>query len=145
MPTGEQQITALRLLLSERNHEKSSDAVRAMDGPGRRDFLDLVSATVLELADRKFEGADLPGAVVEWVGEFCPTSAALPDALDPVAGEQVILLVLGMSDATDLDARKIRDTELFLVQALAHDLNLDAQETDELLASAWKLVERVAR
>ena len=145
MPTGEQQITALRLLLAEGSHEKSSDMVRAMDDPGRRDFLDLVSATLLELADRKFEGADLPGAVIEWVGEFRATSTAAADALDPVAGEHVILLVLGMSDAANLDARKIRDTELFLVQAMTHDLSLDAKEIDELLASAWKLVERSGR
>jgi hypothetical protein len=142
MPAGEKQIAALRLLLTGGNHEKSADVVRAMDDPGRRDFLDLVSATVLELADRKFEGADLPGAVIEWVGEFRATSTAAADALDPVAGEQVILLVLGMSAAADLDARKIRDTELFLVQALTHDLKLDGREIDELLAAAWKLVER---
>jgi hypothetical protein len=142
MPTGEKQIAALRLLLAEGNHEKSGDVVRAMDDPARRDLLGLVSATLLELADRKFEGADLPGAVIDWVAEFRATSTAAADALDPAAGEQVILLVLGMSDAADLDPRKSRDTQLFLVQALVHDLSLDAQEMDELLASAWKLVER---
>jgi hypothetical protein len=113
-----------------------------MDDPGRQDFLGLVSATLLELADRRFAGADLPRAVVEWVADFRATSTAAADALDPVAGEQVILLVLGMPDAADLSARKSRDTQLFLVQALAHDLHLDAQEIDALLASAWKLVER---
>jgi hypothetical protein len=124
MPTGEKQITALRLLLAEGSHEKSADVVGAMDGPARRDLLGLVSAVLLELTDRKFAGADLPGAVIDWVVRFRATSTAATDALDPIVGEQVLLLVLGISDAAGLDAKKSRDTQLFLVQALAHDLGL---------------------
>lgn len=139
MSAGDKQVTALRALLTGEFEEYKAMVAALDDLDERRDFMGLVSATLLKLVDRRFAEADLPGAVVEWVGEFRSTSPTAAQAIDPVTAEQVILFTLGMTEAKELSNRQIRDAELFLLPALAHDQQLDRAGIEDLLASARKL------
>jgi hypothetical protein len=136
----EKQASALRLMLTAERDEYLS-TVRAFDTGETRDFLVLLAAAFLELADRTFAGADLPGAVVEWVGALRAESDAAARLVDPVRAEQAILLALGLSESEQLSAREVRDTQLLLLPILAEGQHLGPDEIDQLLAAARVLAE----
>lgn len=140
MMAYERQASALRLMLTGQRDEYLS-MVRAFSTDETRDFLVLLAGTFLELVDRVFAGADLPGAVVEWVGALRAESDAAARLVHPVRAEQAILLALGLSEAAQLSARDVRDTQLLLLPILADGQHLGPDEIDQLLAAARVLAE----
>jgi hypothetical protein len=136
----EKQASALRLMLTGQRDEYLS-MVRAFDADETRDFLVLLAGAFLELVDREFAGADLPSAVVEWVGALRAESDAAARLVDPVRAEQAILLALGLSEADQLSAKEVRDTQLLLLPILADGQHLGSDEIDQLLAAARVLAE----
>jgi hypothetical protein len=136
----EKQASALRLMLMGERDAYFS-AVRAFDTDETRDFLVLLAAAFLELADRTFAGADLPGAVVEWVGALRAESEAAARNVDPVKAEQAILMALGLSEAEQVSAREVRDAQLLLLPILADGQHLGPDEIDKLLTAARVLAE----
>jgi hypothetical protein len=141
MSAGEKQMTALRALLTG-DFEGYKQMIRSLGTEESRDFLALVAAAFLEAVDRRFGTADLPGAVAEWVGAIRSESATAAQAIDPVTAEQVILLTLGLTQASELSGKQIRDAQLLLLPALVDEQHLDSTGIDELLAAARKLTDR---
>jgi hypothetical protein len=141
MSADEKQVATLRALLTG-NFEEYKQMIRSLGTEESRDFMTLVSAAFLETVDRRFGSADLPDAVVEWVGGIRSESATAAQEIDPIAAEQVILLTLGMTQAAELSGKQIRDAQLLLLPALVDDQHLDSARIDELLATARKLTER---
>jgi hypothetical protein len=136
----EKQASALRLMLRGERDEYLS-TVRAFDTEETRDFLVLLAAAFLELSDRTFAGADLPSAVVEWVGALRAESDAAAQLVDPVKAEQAILMALGLSEAEQLSAKEVRDAQLLLLPILADGQHLGPDDIDQLLAAARVLAE----
>lgn len=141
MPEGDKQVTTLRALLTG-DFDQYKQLVQSLDIAESRDFLRLVSAAFLEIADRKFGTDGAETAVVEWIGKIRSESATAAQAFDPVISEQVILFALGKSEAKDLSGKQLRDAELLLLPALADDQGLDSAGVDDLLGTARKLLKR---
>ena len=137
----EKQATALRFMLTGSRDEYLS-SVRAFDTSESRDFLRLLGTAFLELVDRTFADANLPGAVVEWVGALRAESDAAERNVDPVIAEQAILLALGQSEAGQLSATQFRDAQLLLLPILADGQHFGTTEIDQLLDAARTLAER---
>jgi hypothetical protein len=140
MPVGDGQVAALRALLTG-NFEEHTRLTRLLDDDGMRDYVTLVSAAFLDAVDRRFANADLPAAVIEYVGEVRSRNAAAAEAIDPVIAERVILTVLGQGSLSDVSARQIRQAQNLLLPLLVDDEHLDDAGIDAILASARKLAQ----
>jgi hypothetical protein len=140
MAAGKKPEAALRALLTG-DFEIYKQLLRSLDAAEARDFMGLVSAAFLKSVDWQFGSADLPTAVVEWVGKIRSESAVGARAFDPVVSEQVILVALDLSEGSDLTAKQLRDAQLLLLPVLVDDQHLDSAAIDELLAAARDLAQ----
>jgi hypothetical protein len=139
-PGSEKQLTALRHMLTGNGADYMS-VVRSLDHDEPRDFLILVSAAFIEAVDHRFASAELPTAVIEWVGALRSASQTAAREVDPATAEQVILLTLGYIEETALSDKQIRDGELLLLPLLVAERHLDSAGIDDFLAAARKLAE----
>jgi hypothetical protein len=140
MTAGEKPEAALRALLTG-EFETYKRLLRSLDAAEGREFMGLVSAAFLKSADRQFGSAELPSAVVEWVGKIRSESPVGAQAFDPVVSEQVILVALGLSEGAELTGKQLRDGQLLLLPVLVDDQQLDSAEIEELLAAARDLAQ----
>lgn len=138
MAVDERPEATLRALLTG-DFEIYKQLLRSLDATGGRDFMGLVSAAFLKSVDRQFGSADLPAAVVEWVGKIRSESTVAAQAFNPVVSEQVILVALGLNEGSNLTGKQLRDSQLLLLPMLVDDQQLDSAGIDELLAAARDL------
>ena len=140
MVVSEQQVAALRALLTK-DFEEHTRRTRQLDDDGMRDYMTLDSAAFFEAADRRFANADLPAAVIEFIGKVRSRNAQAAEKIDPVLTERVILKALGHGSISDLPGREIRRVQNLMLPGLVDDERLDAAGIDALLATARKLTQ----
>lgn len=141
MTEGDKPLAALRAQLTG-DGDGYMRVIRSLDRDEDQDFMFLLSAAFLEMADQTFGSAEVPAAVVEWVARVRSTSDAAARIIDPVISEQVILFALGLTEGNDLSGKQVRDAELLLLPIMVHDQQLDGTAVDELLAAARKLTRK---
>lgn len=138
MPVNDEQVTVLRSQLAG-DFEEHKRLLRELDAAGGlHDYMGLVSAAFLEAVDRRFGSAELPAAVVDWVGEARARSEEAAEGIDPTIAERVVLKALGHGEIGDINGRDIRCAVGVLLPILVADEHLGDAELDAFLAIARK-------
>jgi len=140
MAVSDQQVAALRALLTK-NFEEHTRLTRQLDDDGMRGYVTLVSAAFFEAVDQRFANADIPAAVIEFVGNARARNAQAAETIDPAVTERVILKSLGHGSISDIPGRDIRRVQNLMLPLLVDDEHLDAAGIDTLLSNARKLAQ----
>lgn len=141
MPADDKSAAALRALLAGES-ERHKELIRELDSAESNDFLDLVAAAFVGITDITFgEENDAAAAVAEWIARIGSESEFPAGAFNPVIAEQVLLMVLGKTDADDLSPRQLQDAQFLLLPVLVHDQGLAGDDIDDFLEAARSLLD----
>jgi hypothetical protein len=133
-----QPVAALRAQLSG-NSSEHQRLVREFSGRDDRvAYSALVHAAFLEAVGRRFTKQSQAADVVEYVADVRSRIDEVADAVDPHAGEQLILEALGRGTSDGIDSRTSSIAMLFLLTALIADERLDGTALDQFIAKAAK-------
>jgi hypothetical protein len=143
MPVTDQQVAALRALLTddvERHRQIYAQIDRA---EARTGYTALVAGAFCEAVDRRFTGSNQTADVIRFVGDVRSRSERLTRELDPVVAERVLQSVLGDASVADLSDAAVAGAQLLLLAGLIADEHLDDTALDAFLADARKLADQL--
>ncbi len=145
MAVTDEQVAALRALLTGNVTENRSLLARFdrdSDGAG---YSALVNAAFFEAADRRFGKGSTPTDVIEYVADVRSRSSDIAEKMDPNTGERLIRKVLAGESTDDIDSRASATAKLFLLAALMADENFGSAELDQFLARVRKMADYLLR
>ncbi|GLZ07035.1 hypothetical protein Acsp03_45010 [Actinomadura sp. NBRC 104412] len=147
MPVKDKEYDALLALLRGRSDEHGRLLDELDPAEQARGYGALVSAALLEMAEKRFirNGKYVPGSeVVAYVAHARSMSDAFADEVDPRIAERVLFCALDQGDLDDIDARVIFETQLWLLVALVRDEQFASDaELESLLNEARQLADDV--
>jgi hypothetical protein len=114
-----QSTAALRAQLSGNSSEHQRLVREFSSRDDRVAYSALVNAAFLEAVGRRFTKESKDSDVIEYVADVRSRIDAIADAVDPQAGEQIILEALGRRTADGIDSRTSATARMFLLTALA--------------------------
>lgn len=145
MAVTDEQVAAVRALLTGDITENRRLLAGLDSGPGRVGYSALVNAAFFEAVDRRFGKGSTPADVIDYVADVRSRSADLAEKLDPRVGERLIGEVLGSESTDDIDSQASATATVFLAAALVADENFGRAELDQFLATVRKLAEHLLR
>lgn len=129
-------VAALRAQLSG-NSAEHQQLVREFSGRDDKvAYSALVNAAFLEAVSHRFTRQSTEADVIDYVADVRSRIDGIADAVDPLAGEQIILEALGRGTADGIDSRTSATARMFLLTALVSDERLDAASLDQFIAKA---------
>jgi hypothetical protein len=131
-----QPVAALRAQLSGDSSEHQRLVREFSNQDDKVAYSALEHAAFLEAVRRRFARHSQVSDVIEYVADVRSRTEEIADAVDPRAGEQLILEALGKGTADGIDSKTAPVTLLFLLTALIADEGLDSTELDQFIATA---------
>lgn len=128
-------VSALRSFLgqdftdSQRRHRILGDASEATG------YAELVVSALIVAARRRFVPPWSRADVIRYVADVRKREISHDD-LDPAVAETALLRALGQRESTDSDMERWMRAQIFLLEALVLDAQLDVKGIDDLLAEA---------
>jgi hypothetical protein len=98
----------------------------------------LVHAAFLEAVGHRFAKNSQTSEVIEYVADVRSRIDEIATAVDPRAGEQLILEALDRGTADDIDSKTSARARMFLLTALIADERLDSAALDQFIAKVRK-------
>jgi hypothetical protein len=135
---SDEHVDLLRAYLNQdlENVLRRNDLVR-----GRGDFhgySELIAAAFIIAARRHFSPSWSRADVIRYVAGVRKHEISHED-FDPLTAEAAILGALGIKDDTEFDAEQWTRSQIFLLEALVLDAELQARDIDDLLTEARAL------
>jgi hypothetical protein len=135
---GSQPVAALRAQLSG-NSSEHQRLVREFSGRDDKvAYSALVHAAFLEVVSHRFTKHSQASDVIEYVADVRSRIDEIATAVDPRAGERLILEALGRGTADDIDSKTSARARMFLLTALIADEHLDSAALDQFIAKVRK-------
>jgi hypothetical protein len=143
MPVSDKQAATLRAQLAGdlERHKKLLDELDShADG---RAYVTLTNAAFFEAVGRKFGASGTADEVIAFVADVRTRSERVGDALDPQISERMLLAAIDGADITDLDPKKARSSQRFLLAAMVADEQFDDADLDEFIARARAMADKL--
>jgi hypothetical protein len=106
-------------------------------------YVGLVDGGFFEAVDRRFGKGATPNDITRYVADVRSRFDAAAEAIDPRAGERLILEMLGHGSTADLDDKVAFRARNFLLTALIADEHLDDAGLDEFMMRARKVADQL--
>ena len=142
MVVSDEQVAAMRAMLSGDFDEHWRLAARLDQTTGWDEYATLLAAAFLEAVDRRFGKGYTPAEIIRFVADARASFDQSGDELDPRAAERLVRAVLGDGDVDDLDDQIRARAQTVLLSALITDEHLDEAGLDQFMNDARKLADR---
>lgn len=143
MTVTDKQVATLRAQLAGRMDEfKQLFGQLDWDAEGLT-YVRLVDAGFFEAVDRRFGKGITANDVTQYVADVRSRFDAAAEAIDPRAGERLILEMLGHGSTADLDDKVAFRAKNFLLTAMIADEHLDDARLDEFMVQARKVADQL--
>jgi hypothetical protein len=143
MPVTDDQVAALRALLSD-DMDRHRQLFASLDRTeAKRGYTALVTAGFIEAVERRFGTGYQPADIVTFVADIRTRSDRLARELDPDVAERVIRVVLEDAPVDDLSRNAVTGAQLLLLVGLIADAQLGNAGLDEFLRAARKLADQL--
>jgi hypothetical protein len=143
MPVTDLEVATLRAQLAGRMDERKRLFQQLDWASEGLAYVRLVDAGFFEAVDRRFGKRVTVNDVIAYVADVRSRFDAAAEAVDPRAGEQLILEMLGHGSTDDLDDKVAFRTKSFLLTAMIADEHLDDGALDEFMTQVRKIADRL--
>jgi hypothetical protein len=145
MGISDEQVTALRALLTRNFDEHRRVIAQIKQTDGLAGYNELVAAAFFEAIDRRFGTRYTLPDIIEYVAEVRTRIRSPDPGIDPNVAERLIRKALGEGTTRGIDKKTLLHTEGVLLVALIMDEEFDDPALKAFLAEARALADRLKR